>query len=176
MNLLEETLSTLYPQCKLLAKTIMEGARANWERDKEIIPFGFFINDQGVQLVQVGKFDYETKPHIWKVMAELRRQHRTVMFLSEIWESRPKPGDLNPDGSFKVMPRDDPNRQEYIMLQAWEGTRLITFRAQITRNPDNLGEWEVFFDSHFPVKMGNKMPDKVYGAMMEGPCYAGEGN
>ena len=178
MNALQDTLGTLNTPVKELVEMVMSTSREIFESGKQVDPALFFIKPDDGSMVVVEVPNYmmsdEKKPELWDTVRKLRRKVPTVAFISEVWESRPKKGDgiVGEDEKVKVMPRDDPNRTECVMLNLWEGIRIITFKAAITRNPDKLGGWEACWDSFFP----SKNMTFVGGAMMDGEPCALEGN
>jgi hypothetical protein len=176
MNQLADTLATLRPE----ARDLVRGVIGIWtdeyfQKEKEACPTLFFIDDQGTKVIPVPNemMSDEKKPTLWSAIAQMRRAFLSVAFISEVWMAKCGKEDLNADGTVKVMPQDNPNKTEWIMLNLWEGRRNITFHAEITRNPTKLGEWGVLFDSAFPKKGG---PDSLGGRMMDGEPCALEGN
>jgi hypothetical protein len=85
--------------------------------------------------------------------------------------STPKKGDVKPDGTVKVMPSEDPNRKEKLMVTIYQHSRTVIFTADILRDPNRLEEWKTFYDSSFPNKMGS-----IAGGMMTGKPYSVEAN
>ena len=174
MNSLIDTLSTLTPDGRRLTEAILETSRKNFEADGHLVPVAFSLplGGENVAVFTIDRFDDETKPMVWGQIRILRETHPIVLFLSEVWTVEAGKDKLldfiNPDGTCKVMPRNHPDRKECVLLQLWEGRRAVTFKADITRKPTVLGEWEVFFDSAFTT--GHKATD-VTGAMMEGGHY-----
>lgn len=176
MNTLTDTLSTLPEDAKFLVETVMGASADLFHKHGEVGPVGFYILPftGEIKVKEVGgPFDENTKDAFFDELRVLRRTCPTVAFLSEVWMSEGmKEKDMNPDGTVKVMPRDDPNHSEHIMLNLWQGSRVVTFKAQITRNPTALGEWGAFYDSTFPIKGATD----VKGRMVEGESFQMEEN
>ncbi len=174
MNSITDTLGTLLPDARKLAGVILKQSRFCFETDGEVLPCAFFVTADGQpSIVGVPELSDETKPSVWAMVAHLRRTHPITAFVSEVWVAHCDKSNMNPDGTVKVMPRNDPNKTECIMIVLWQGKRHVSFTADITRNPTNLGEWKVMFDSEFPVKNGIT---EVGGNMMKGEDYPMEAN
>ena len=183
-NDFQATLATLKPHVRKGVEAVLGSARRIFDGDPErgCAPMALAIlpGTDKFGVIGFGQFDDQTKPTVWAMVRKLRRECPTVAFVSEAWMSHPKKGDTNYDYDpvtqmCKMMPRDDPNRTEAVMLHLWEGIRVVSFKATITRHPDKLGEWEVLYDSFFPGNDGSS-PARAEGAMMDGEPCAQEGN
>lgn len=164
MNSLDDTLNSMEPESSAVAKTIMEGSRHFFNKYGKVLPAMFAMPLFGDKLMieDVAVLDDDTKPIVWDKLRLWRKTHPVVAFVSEVWMSQYKARKL-PPGPLP-MPRDDPQKTEKVMIQLWIASRKVTIFAEITRNPDKLGEWEALFDSFFH-KDGI---DALGGAMMEG--------
>ena len=175
MNSLTDTLGTLMPDASWLVTIIMECSRRGFmDEGGSLPPCAFSVSVDGTPDVHLIQTDFtdETKPAVWAMVRELRKTRPVVAFISEVWVARCDKDGMNEDGSLKVMPRDNPNRTECLMLVLWQGPRHISITAEITRNPTHLGEWEVMFDSNFPVGEITSLG----GNMMDGESYPMEAN
>ena len=173
MNSLTDTLGTLLPDARNLAEGVMAGARQGFNKDGQVNPCAFFVTTGGDPgIVAIPELTDSTKPSVWAMVGQLRKTHPIVAFISEVWMALCDKTNMNPDGSLKVMPRNNPNRTECLMLVLWQGPRYISFTAEITRNPTHLGDWKVMFDSNFP---GKEMTS-LGGNMMDGESYPMEAN
>lgn len=178
MNTLNDTLDTLLPDARDLAWSILEGAVSNFERDGGVLPVAFYVDPAGRRsLIGIDELSDRTKPDVWNMLAQLREHNPIVFFISEVWMAKCGPGNMNPDGTVKVMPRNAPNKTEHILLNLWQGGRIVSFINEIHRQPDKLEGWKVMFDSRFPehTVMGKKA-DSVGGEMMKGGRYPLEDN
>lgn len=168
-----DTIATLTEPARGMTKLVLENATSMFAGNGEIDPCIFIIKPDG----EIDTFESksmmndEMKPFLWAGVRELRRHIPVVGFISEVWMVKGK-GKESLDDLTKVMPRNHPDKIEVAMFQLWDGARAVTFMADIKREPNSLGEWEVFFDSHFPK---DKM-ESLGGAMMEGEPCAQEGN
>lgn len=169
MNTVSDTIKTLLPDAQRLATMILETSREIFEgEDHEVKPMAFYVPLKGgIQVIAISELSDQTKPGVWAFVRQLRQSFPIVAFVSEVWMAKVNPGDVNPDGSVKIMPRDHPNKIEQVMLTLWQGDRHVSFTAEIKRQPDRLEEWNIMFDSYFP--QDNK--SKVEGRMMEGADY-----
>jgi hypothetical protein len=178
MNPLAATLATLNPDARQLLEATLPGARQNFERDHRLYPCAFAVTlGMEPEVYAIEEMNDQTKPALWAFMARLRRTRPVAAFLSEVWMAKCKPGDVNPDGSLKIMPRDHPDKTEWVLFSLWSGKRTVMVRAEIKRQPDLLGPWEVMWDSDYPDPgfLGKKA-DSVGGEMMEGQRWQGEDN
>lgn len=175
MNTLEDTMATLQPSAREMAKMVMDACDEWFAKEGKIAPGVFAIPFSGEDVVcqEIPVIDEKTKPVVWAAIRALRRTNPVVGFASEVWMAHCGPENLNPDGSVKVMPRDDPNRKEKVALAIWQGTRHVMIFADIERNPDGLGEWKVIFDSHFKTKNAHT---EVGGALAAGDPHPIEEN
>ena len=158
-NSLPDTLATLGKDARHLVEMVLHNSREHFERDGEVAPILFASTPDGkFTVIPTRKMmGDQLKPALREGMRALRQVCPVVGFLSEVWMVKPPPGDTNFDPvtkTCKVMPRDDPTRTECVMFQLWEGRRTVSFMAEITRHPNQMGEWVVMFDSFFPVKDG----------------------
>lgn len=180
MNTLQDTISTLLPDARHMAESVLRVARMMFNDHHEVSPALFSFDEDGeLKHLDTNKMmNDELKPTLWAAVRELRQHKPVVGFISEVWIAKCKPEDSNPDGTVEIMPRDHPDKQEKVMFQLWQGKRSVSIIAAITRNPDNLGEWEVLFDSDFPKGslLGKKGVASLGGAMMEGSPYPLEAN
>lgn len=180
MNTIQDTINTLLPDAKMLAETILEHVSKEFPREYDLSPAILIHTGDKVEVIEVGPLVNDNdKPFLWKMVAQIRASYPIVAIATEVWMAHCKPEDVNPDGRVKIMPRDNPNKLEKVLVNLWQGERTVTFTADITRSPEkSLGEWEVMFDSQFPggTVMGKKGADSLGGAMMAGKPFPMEAN
>lgn len=170
MNTLEDTMNTLSPDARNMAKNVLESATEMFARDGNLFPMAFTIKVGSPEpdIFYVGTLDDDTKPAVWNWLAHMRRTNPVVGFITEAWVVIAKDKTMKAwDG---IMPRDHPDRVEKALFQLWDKKRLISFVADIKHNPDALTPWEVMYDSHF-IKPNCKGVDGYEGAMVEGGTY-----
>ena len=172
MNTLEDTLNTLTPDAQKLTRMVLSASREFMAADGNLEPILFVVNQAGLKdCFPLGNMmDLENKPALWAGVRQLRRACPVVGMVTEVWMAECKGRQW--DG---VMPRDREDRKEMAMFHLWQGSRSVTFAADIQRTPNSLAPWKIMFDSHFP-KTGMSGANRVEGAMMDGEPYAGEGN
>lgn len=162
MNTIQDTLSTLMPGGRALAEIIMEEAREMFKNIGKVNPAMFAYTggrEKPFQIEDIEILDDDTKPIVWAKLRRWREQYLIVAFVAEVWMAQQKGKEW--DG---VMPRDNPNKTEHVLVHIWQGSRVISFCSDITRNPSAMGEWKVVFDSLFTKDKNSKLE----GAMMEG--------
>lgn len=170
MNTLKDTLATMGEEARGMAELLMEQATEMFHDIGKVNPgmFAWPMDSDKPLVEDVEVLDDDTKPIVWAKLRRWREKYPVTAFVSEVWVSAGKEWERN-----RTMPRDDPNRKEKVMLQMFVGTRLITFAADLTGKPKQMGKWKVFYDSMFPGKKG---ANNLGGAMIEGrPCPI-EGN
>ncbi len=162
MNRLEDTLKTTTPVCQALFKTISEISRKKFDDDGGVPPGIFVYTAAGeLKVYDPPELSDRTKPMVWEMLKQIRSMNPITAFISEVWMSHPEK-----NAKHFVMPRVDPKREEKLMINLWDRDRMLNIFADIKRNPNSLGPWEVLFDSVFSQKN-----TQVSGAMMEGPTY-----
>lgn len=141
---LHEVLLTIDEDARKMVEAMMDGAR-KFFADGDVPSAVTALDPKGIPHVYpiIHHNDME-KYCMWAFIRYLRETHPIVSMVSEIWVSHCK-GDENPYK--KMKPSQDPNRQEMVMITLWQGTRTVWFAADITRNPDKLGEFTVRFDT-----------------------------
>lgn len=166
MKSLSDTLDSVKIISRAMLESAMTGARELFKEEGSVSPVIFSANEDesNIRVHEIAVFDDDTKPAVFATMRLLRKTCPATLFITEIWQSKAKQEDVTKDFRVKVMPSDDPDHTESIMITMWQGKRVITINAEITRNPDALGEWKVFYDSEFTEPGG---PTDVKGAMME---------
>lgn len=170
----EDTMPTLDENARKLVDCALVGARDCFDRDGEALGVILVLPEQGEpQVYPATHSNDEEKRKCWDFLREQKANNPHVVLISEVWMSRCGKDGINPDGSAKVRPMNDPNRFEQVMVTLYSGPRTVMFCAEITRNPDKLGEWVTFYDSAFPLKGG---ADSMGGALMDGQKYAGNAN
>lgn len=149
----EDTMATLDENARGLVDTAMVGARESFDKDWEVNSFLLVIPEQGeLKVYPMLHSNDEEKAERWEFMRKQRANNPHVVLISEVWMAMCKKDDMNPDGSVKVMPRNHPNKVEKVMVNLWSGERSVIFAADITRNPNHLGEWRTWYDSSFHKK------------------------
>ena len=166
MRTLKQTFPTLPVMVEGFVRATLQGARENFARDGHLAPVAFFQKPghQSIEVLPVpGDMGPEDKPKIWAGLRVLREHCPLAAFINEVWMVR---GDKEHPVNLNVPPSQSPHREEKVLFNLWLGRRSITLLAEIKRNPNALGEWEVMMDSNFPEGV-----DQVAGAMAEGNPY-----
>lgn len=176
MNTLQDTIVTLTAGARVMVEKVLPNATGMFAERGEIDPALFVIRAMGdeVNVFETkAMMNDELKPALWEGVRQLRRRCPVVGFISEVWQV--DTGRLSKEAAaeaLKIMPRDHPDKVEVAMFQLWDGSRQVTFMADIKREPNALGKWSVLFDSFFPKGKMNSLG----GAMMDGEPCAQEGN
>lgn len=174
MNTLKDTLNTLPVQPKALALFVFMAGKMMFRDHQTIQACMFWMppDAETPEMFPVNEMSDKTKPQVWAAMRKLRETFPVTGFVSECWVSMPKKGDVL-DMDHLPMPRNDPNRIERVMFTLWHGSRVLTFYADIIREPQpKLGPWKLFHDTLFP----KKGMENLGGAMMEGNHCTQENN
>lgn len=151
MNTIEDTLNTLGPNARKLVKVALETARQCFNESGEAKPVILTLPERGQpQVYDACHANDDEKAVVWSFLRMLRTVNPTVVLVNEAWMSHHKKGDALPGEEGYVRPKDDPQREEYVMVNVYDGARMLSFKAQITRHPDHLAEWVCYYDSDFP--------------------------
>lgn len=143
---LDEFLLTVSEDTGNLVEAMIEGAKHFFEEYKEVPPAMtcFAPGFSPMVFPSVHHNDAE-KACVWAFLRFLRETHPVVVLVSEIWASKRDKGN---DPYKQTRPSEDPKRTEMVMISVWDESRTILIGADITRNPDKLGEFTVRSDSN----------------------------
>lgn len=162
----EETIFTLSPEAASIVKSMMAGGRKFFDEGKEEVAAVVAVPEFGDPRVFPALHSNPAEKQIvWSFLRLLRATHPVVALINEAWYSE---YGKDWDPSKYVPPSQDPNRKELMLIYLWDCERSVVFHAQITRNPNHLGEWRTVHDSDFPLDNGDL---SFSGALMEGEKY-----
>lgn len=148
-------------------QTILHGARECFERDNQCLPIFFVLKGYQIEPHIFEVFTPETKYDIFEWMHKQVPLNDCCCFVIETWLAKAMKSEGVDDTLLRPEQRFD--RRELVMVHVWMPNRTISICAEITRNPDALGPWEVFSDSDNPngVQPGGAMLDGL--KKKEGP-------
>lgn len=162
---LGEVMLTVSEYARKSVESAIEGARHFFDESGEIPPAITCVdeNDDPHVYPAVHRNDVE-KQCAWAFLRFLRETHPIVLLISEVWVSTcGKDEDLRD----RPRPSQDPKRKELCMISLWDGKRSLWIAADITRNPNKLGEFTVRLDS-------NDEDCSVTGELAKGKTYNGK--
>lgn len=176
---IEFTLGSLPPGAAAMTKSIMESSVKMFEDEGEVVSGMFAVKegedlDDSTFLCEDVMVNDETRPAVWAKLRDWRSRYPFVGFISEVWTKQFKKGEWKP-GDTLPRPSECEDKKEMVLFNVFVGERVISFSAEISRNPSKLHPWVVTWDTAFPTKNG---PDELGGAMMDKPgkVYPVNGN
>ena len=169
----QDTMGTLPIMAQGLVNAAINGSKQFFESYQEVTPAILSTTEQGEISVYLVQYSNDAEKQLqWSFLRLVRRSCPNVVLVSEVWASSYK-GKKDTDISNLPRPSRDPERKEFVMVSLWSGKRSVVFGAEITRNPDKLGEFCVISDSMFPGEKG----EDLQGELTKGTPYdTGEGN
>lgn len=128
----------LTPEQESAVDALIHGAKLNFDPERPLTAVLMAPNEKGG--LDINAF---TDPHeMFPVIGEKVKQYDWSVLVTEAWVNRWKKGEEP-----KIMPRDDPNRKEVVVIQfTTKGTKLM-WQAEIKRQSETkaqLGEFECF--------------------------------
>jgi hypothetical protein len=163
----KDTLGTVSKECAACIQSAMDGAIEFFAKYHEVPPAIIAVPEFGKPKVfKVNHQNQKEKDLQWEFLKMVRQLHPITLLISEVWYISRK-GNLKP-GEKIPLPSYSPDRKEVVMIQVWDHDRNIFIAADITRNPDKLGEFVTVHDTQFDPK-GLTMD----GALNEGGRYKG---
>jgi hypothetical protein len=163
----KDTLGTVSKLASAAIKTSIEGAIEFFAEKHEVPSAIIAIPEHGdPKVFGVRHTNHKEKEAQWAFLKLVRSTHPITLLISEVWYLQRKGKEWNKDNL--PLPSESPDRQEVVMIQVWDHDRNIFIAADITRNPDHLGEFFTVHDTQFD-------PDglKMDGALNDGPRYKG---
>lgn len=127
---------------------ILQGARDNFERDENLCPIFFAMKGDQITPCLFKEFTPDMKQHAFKWMQEQVPLNEACVFVVETWFARAMKSEFKegPDDCL-VRPSERSDRREMVMVNLFTPDRKVSIAAEITRNPTQLGPWELFSDT-----------------------------
>lgn len=163
---LEPFLKTLKANTRKLIEGAVEGSVNCFAERGEVMPVIIALTEEDKpKIFKAEHRNQEEKQIVWAFLNLVRIMHPVTILVSEAWYSSIKDKKMEQ----YIPPSEDPNHKEVAMIQVWDKDRNIMISADITRNPDHLGEFFVRSDTLSQGELKG-----IGGALQEGDRYQKE--